>query len=304
MDEGSSLRYIESQSASIHYLYGVKDVIFLGRSTFQEVEILRLGDFGLTLFLDRKIQSAEVDEFIYHEALVHPAMVSHPDPRKVLILGGGEGATLREVLRHNTVDRAVMVDIDEKLVGLCREHLPSWSNGAFDHPKTELVFCDARDYVQGAEEKFDVIISDLTEPVHGGPSTKLFTKEFFEMISRALEDDGIFVLQAGSVDPVWLRFFSDVCATLGETFPIVRPLQVFILSFQMPWGLLMTSKSGDPRELTDEGIAHILEDRGIGLLRYYQPSLHTSLFGTPKYLDEAIARGEVLTDAQPYILDA
>jgi spermidine synthase len=304
MDESSSLLYHERHSESLQYLYSVKEILYEGRTRFQRVEIVDLDAFGRTLFLDGNIQSSEVDEFVYHEALVHPALLTHPRPETVLILGGGEGATLREVLRHPSVNRAVMVDIDEELVGLCREYLPEFSDGAFDRPGVELVFSDAREYLERAGERFDVVISDLTEPLPGGPSLKLFTKEFFETISDSLSEDGIFVQQAGSVDPVWYPFFADLHRTLESVFPRVRGFQAFILSFQIPWGFILASRGPDPLSLTEADVKRALSDRGIDSLRSYHPALHRSLFGLPLYLLEKLPEGRVLTDDRPFASQA
>src|SRR4030042_686838 len=131
-------------SPNLTQLHRIKKVIYSGRTKFQAVEIVDTRSFGICLVLDGKIQSSELDEFIYHEALVHPAMLSHARPETVFIAGGGEGATLREVLAHKTVKKAVMVDIDEELVKLCRRFLPSWHQKAFDDHRTELHFSDAR----------------------------------------------------------------------------------------------------------------------------------------------------------------
>jgi len=150
-------------SPDLTMLHSIKERIYSGRSKFQSIDIVNTGSFGICLILDGKIQSSEADEFIYHEALVHPAMITHPQPERVFIAGGGEGATLREVLAHKTVKRAVMVDIDEEVVSLCRRFLPSWHQNAFDDPRAELHFVDAREYLDESSDKFDVIIIDLAD---------------------------------------------------------------------------------------------------------------------------------------------
>src|SRR3972149_10779996 len=120
-------------------LHAIESNLYLGATRFQKAEIITTKSFGRCLVLDGKIQSSELDEFIYHEALVHPAMLAHPKPEAVLIAGGGEGATLREVLAHRSVKRVVMVDLDQEGVELCRRHLPAWHQGSFDDPKVELL---------------------------------------------------------------------------------------------------------------------------------------------------------------------
>jgi len=145
------------------HVHEVKTVLFSKKTPFQQIEVVELSGYGRSLILDGKVQSTQTDEFIYHEVLVHPAMLTHPDPKRVLVVGGGEGATLREVLRHRTVERALMVDIDREVVEVSRELLPEFHAGSYDDPRTELVFEDARRWIETHDEIFDVIIIDLSE---------------------------------------------------------------------------------------------------------------------------------------------
>jgi spermidine synthase len=131
--------------------------------------------------LDEKIQSTESDEYIYHEALVHPSLLAHPNPKRVFIAGGGEGATAREVLRHKSVERVVMVDIDDIVCKTSKEFLPKHHRGAFDNPRYQLIIEDAKVWLQQTEEKFDVMVLDLADPVEDGPAYMLYTKEFYTM---------------------------------------------------------------------------------------------------------------------------
>ncbi|MGH9204623.1 MAG: methyltransferase domain-containing protein, partial [Vicinamibacterales bacterium] len=139
-------------------------IIARTKTKFQDVAIQEFEHLGRVLILDGKIQSAEVDEYIYHELLVHPAMLAHPKPRRVLLCGGGEGAPLREILRHPSVESVVMVDIDAELVALCREHLPAWHAKAFDDRRVRVLHADARAFVERTDERFDVIVNDITDP--------------------------------------------------------------------------------------------------------------------------------------------
>ncbi|MCP2521119.1 fused MFS/spermidine synthase, partial [SCandidatus Aminicenantes bacterium Aminicenantia_JdfR_composite] len=219
MKEG--IWFIQKYTDNATFQYLVKEIYFSGKTKYQKVDIVQVFLFGKSLFLDDKIQSAEVDEFVYHEALVHPAMIAHPNPEKILIIGGGEGATLREVLKHTTVKKAIMVDIDEELVKLCAKHMPEWSNGAFEDSRTEVIFDDARKFIENTDQKFDVIISDLTEPLEQGPSIYLFTREFYKKIYNILNENGVLVVQSGSADPYYNCFFASVYKTLEEIFPLV-----------------------------------------------------------------------------------
>ncbi len=279
----------------------VDKIYFQRRTRFQFAECFYNPFFGKVLFLDSKIQSAQVDEYIYHESLVHPALLTHPLPRKVLVIGGGEGATLREILRHECIKKVIMVDIDRELVKLCQKHLPEWSAGAFSNPKTRLIFEDARQFVEKARSKFEIIISDLSEPVEEGPSVYLFTKEFFKKISEALEEDGLFILQAGSTDPAYHQFFCSLVKTAEKVFPLVRPYWAFILSFGQPWGFVLASKKYDPLAADEREIARRVRERRMAKMRYYHPGLHKGYFALPLYLTKSLKKGKVLTDKKPFI---
>lgn len=274
---------------------------FEGRTKFQYVQCFFNSFFGKVLFLDGKIQSAELDEAVYHESLVHPAMITHQNPQKILVLGGGEGATLREVYKHSTVKSVTMVDIDQELVEICQKYLPEWSKGAYEDARTELIIRDARQFIEDAVESYDVIISDLTEPLKGGPSVYLFTKEFYEKVNHVLCDDGMFVLQAGSADPAYFKFFSSSVKTLCSVFPVVRPYWTFVFSFAGPWGFVIATKKGDPLHLNEKALQERISTRGIKGLKFYHCGLHKGYFALPGYLLKDQKKGKVLTDREPFI---
>jgi len=280
--------------------YEVDRVVVRRQTPFQTVEILDTVAFGRALFLDNDIQSALVDEFIYHEALVHPAMVVHPAPCQVFIAGGGEGATLREVLRHNTVERVVMVDIDADVVALCREHMPELSAGAFDDPRVELVHTDARAYLRDRADTYDCIIVDITAPFAGGPSYLLFTREFYSLLYDRLTPDGIVVTQAQSSRSDDLTEFCAIAHTLAQVFPTTWVYDVFLPSFGEPWAFALGTKGLDPTALDAITVDEVLEKRGVEGLRFYDGMLHEGLFATPKYIRQALQRFDrVITDAEP-----
>ena len=283
--------------------FKVDEFFFAGRSKYQMVHCFSNKFLGKVLFLDNKIQSAQIDEFVYHESLVHPGLLTHPCPRRVLVVGGGEGATIREVLRHECVERVTMVDIDQKLVEICRMHLPEWSDGAFSDRRTNLVFADARKYIEKSKKKVDVIISDLTEPIDKGPSVYLFTKEFYRRIFDKLDDDGIFIQQAGSVDPCYYKFFVSCRKTLKSVFPIVRPLWTYVFSFGLPWGFVLASKKHDPATMNQDVLARRLGERKVEGLKFYGSRLHPTFFALPLYIEKNLKRGRVLTDDKPYIYE-
>jgi spermidine synthase len=269
------------------------------RSRFQNVKLVKSKTFGLVLLLDGKIQSTQVDEFIYHEALVHPAMLSHPDPRSVYIAGGGEGATLREVLRHSSVQEAVMVDLDEEVVRICMEYLPSWHQGAFDDARTRLLFEDARAVLEKEDRTYDVIICDLSEPVDDGPSYMLFTQEFYRLCTERLNPGGVLVTQSGCPSFVYSVSFHSVTTTLESVFANVSPYLAFIPSFASNWGFTLASDS----PLLPAAEPGILERRIKPLvkeLRCLNPEFIKSMYAVPKHLkDNKEEVGRIIRDGEP-----
>src|SRR5919197_6094176 len=197
--ENLTLWYTESASPYDNRSVSVRSCLFMGRTAFQNVTILDTHDYGKMLIIDDQPQSAEEDEYIYHEALVHPAMLLHADPRRVLIIGGGEGATLREVLQYASVERVVMVDIDQALVELCQKFLPEWHQGAFWDPRVELVFTGGEDYVDGTNLTFDVILIDGCDALEGGPAMSLYSERFYRRTRERLTPGGLLAIQAMEV---------------------------------------------------------------------------------------------------------
>lgn len=214
-----------------------KSILHVEKSKFQDVELIETGPFGKVLVLDGKVQSAEADEHVYHECLVHPAMLHHPNPKSVFIMGGGEGATAREVLRHKTVERCVMVDIDEVVCTFCEKHLEV-NKSAFQDPRLELIIDDARAQLEKAEGLFDVIIGDLADPVFGGPCYQLYTQEFYEaVVKQKLAPGGIFVTQSGPAGVLSAtQVYTSINTTLESVFPVVTPYIQHLPSFADCWG--------------------------------------------------------------------
>lgn len=280
-------------------LHSLEEVIHVSQTKYQRLEILRLGNFGKTLILDGKLQSAEVDEFIYHEALVHLPLLSHPGPKKVLIAGGGEGATIREVLRHPTVEKVYMVDLDEEVVRACIKYMPEWHENTFEDPRVSLFFDDAREFIKNSDEKFDVVILDLPEPFEAGPAIKLYTVEFYQEVRDHLESDGVVVTQATSVSVANYRAYQCIVRTMKEVFSVVRPYWAAIPSFYQPWGFVFGSSGPDTMALSNQQIEKKISALK-GSLRFYNPETHWAMLSLPEYLKKAIeAAEEINTDSNP-----
>jgi spermidine synthase len=291
--------FIETTTAVEGHMHAIRRTLVEARTKFQHVEILETHSYGKCLVLDGRMQSSEADEFIYHDALVHPGMlaVDRP-PAAALVIGGGEGATLREILRYPSIRRAVMVDIDDEVVALCRRHLPEMNRGAFDDPRTEVRHEDARAWLERTSERFDYISIDLTEPLEDGPATLLFTREFYALVRDRLTPGGTMTMQAGMTKVGDLRFFTAVHRTLREVFPVVAGYQTFVSCYGTPWGFIMASKRVDPVRQDVATVDRLVAERVRGTLDYWDGITHQHAFALPKHVRMALdAETRISTDA-------
>jgi spermidine synthase len=250
------------------------------RSQFQELRVLDTEPFGVTLILDGAVQTTEVDEAAYHEMLVHVPLLAHPSPRDVLIIGGGDGGTLRRVLEH-PVERVLEVEIDESVIRASRELLPSISAGAFDDPRAEVIVGDGVSFLAEHESAFDVIVIDSTDPV--GPAEALFSIPFYQSVRRALRPGGIVTSHCGS--PMLMADgWNATISALERVFEVVEPYLTYVPSYPGGlWGMVAASTSRSSREpLIDR-----LECFGDALerLTYYTPRVHQASFALPATLE-------------------
>lgn len=296
--------FFEPTTAVEGHMHAIRRTIVEARTKFQHVEIMETGAYGKVLVLDGRIQSSQADEFIYHEALVHPGMLATEEPPvSGLVIGGGEGATLREILRYPTVRRAVMVDIDDEVVALCRRHLPEMHQGAFDDARTEVLHEDARGWLERTSERFDFISIDLVEPLEEGPACRLFTREFYTLVRDRLTPGGTMTMQAGMTKVGELGFFSSIHRTLRDVFPVVAGYQTFISCFGTPWGFIVASKKIDPMRQDVAAVDRLIAERVKGPLAYWDGQTHLHAFNLPKHIRAAVqAQTRVVTDAHPLIV--
>ncbi|MFQ5502685.1 MAG: spermidine synthase [Phycisphaerae bacterium] len=282
------------------YAHGITRVIAHTRTEFQEMYVVETGAYGKALVLDGKWQSCTGDEFLYHEPLVHPAMLLHGEPRRVLILGGGEGATAREVLRWKGVEQCTMVDIDGEVVEACKEHLPEMHRGCFDDPRLDVVIDDALRFLDETRPEWDVIISDLSDPIEEGPSFKLFTKETFEKTRAALARGGAMVVQSGPVGPAEMNLHVRLAHTLGHVFENAHSYTSYVPTYASPWSFVLCSDRPIDTLPDPVAIDRRLSAHTTGGLRMFDGSAYLGMLQLPKHLRAAIAEEtEVYTLARP-----
>ncbi len=294
------LWFSEYHSSCDIYAHGITRILTHKRTPFQEMYVVESESYGKSLVLDSHWQSSVGDEFLYHESLVHPAMILHPSPRKVLILGGAEGATVREVLRWHSVEHVVMVDIDGDVVAACREYLPEMHQNCFDDPRVEVVIEDALTVVEATSENWDVIISDLTDPIEEGPAYKLFTQEFFQSLQRALSPQGYLVLQAGSIAPIEVEIHARTVRTLKSVFQSVRSYATYTPTYGVPLGLALASQVSIPQIVDPAAIDQKLAFETQGGFRHMDGATLLSSLQTLGYVRRAIeADSDIYTLAEP-----
>ena len=275
--------FIESVYTDLSVMLKVREVFYSGSTAYQKVEVIDSELFGRSLVLDGKTQSTERDEHIYHETLVHPAMLCHPDPKQVFIGGGGEGGTLREVLCHNSVEMATMVDLDSEVVALCRQYLPNHHLGSFDDPRTNLIHEDARAYLQNTPDLYDVIILDLVDPLEGGTAALLYTQEFYTLAKARLNSGGVLVTQSGPAGLLSFKeCFTTIFNTLGTLFDHIKAVQVHVPAFQTLWGFTIVSDTAFP-EVSEDDAESELARRLSKKLKYLDGVSYSNMHSLLKF---------------------
>ena len=280
----------------------LKKILVKKKTAFQNAIIADSCSFGRCLVLDGEMQSAQLDEFIYHESLIQPSFVMHPDPKRSVILGGGEGATLREILRHRSTEKCSMVDIDGEVVEFCKTHMEPWHQGAFKDRRSDIVIGDAKKYIEETNEQFDVIISDLPSPIEAGPAYQLYTVEFYKILRKKLKKDGIFTLQAGSGNLLQIELHLKLARTLKQIFPVVRSYFAHVPSFDVPWAFLFCSSNPklDPLKVSGAEIDRRIAKNVKGNLSFYDGVTHEGLFRIPKHIRKALdAEKGIITAKKP-----
>lgn len=256
----------------------INRVLYSGQSEIQRIDIFENPDLGVVFSLDGITMTTEKDEFMYHEMLAHVPMFLHPNPKRVLIIGGGDGGTLREVLKHDSVEKVTLCEIDALVIEAARKYL-KYTSCEFDNPKTEIVIANGADYVRNFKNEFDVIIIDSTDPT-AGQGGHLFTEEFYKACYEALKDDGVFA--AETEDPFYdLGWFKLAYKRISKVFPIAKVYLSFMPTYPSGiWSYTFASKGGiDPiRDFDPEKVRNFKKE-----LRYYNEEIHVAAFALPTF---------------------
>lgn len=264
--------------APIQYVYDVEKVLYKGKSKFQEIMVVENPYFGRMLILDGVVQITERDEFFYHEMLVHVLMHAHPEPKNIVVIGGGDGGAVREVLKHNSVEKVFFIEIDEEVIDVSRRYFPTVS-GSIDDSRVEIRCMDGAEFVKGRDRDIDVIIVDSTDIV--GFAKSLFTIEFFKSVRESLTDEGMFVSLSES-----LHFHKDIVIEVQEAMKLVFPVvDLYTTSLSTYagnwWTFSVASKRHDPR----------IVRRPFKIdTKYYSDEIHPHAFLPKNFYDRLMAK--------------
>ena len=276
MEQKLKLWFTEHQTEDYGITFRVNHVYESEQTEFQRLEMVETDEFGTMLLLDGMVMTTDRDEFVYHEMVAHVPLFTHPNPKSVLVVGGGDGGVIREVLKHPSVEKAVLVEIDGKVIEYSKKYLPNIAGG-LDDARVEVIVGDGFMHIAEAVNEYDVIMVDSTEPV--GPAVNLFTKGFYSGISKALKEDGIFVAQS---DNPWFtpELIRDVQRDVKEIFPITKLYIANVPTYPSGlWTFTIGSKKHDPLAVAPERFQEIET-------KYYTPELHTAAFALPKFVKD------------------
>jgi len=262
----------------------VNQVLHHEKSKYQDVLIFESSDYGTVLVLDNVIQCTERDEFAYQEMITHLAMNSHPNPKNVLVIGGGDGGVLREVVKHSSVEKAVLCDIDEAVIRLSKKYLPGMSIG-FQHPNVSTHVGDGFEYLRNQKDQFDVIITDSSDPE--GPAESLFKKPYFELLYGALKEGGVITTQGSENQWLHLSLITELKNACREVFPNVEYAYTTIPTYPSGQiGFMVCCKDAD-RDLKTPLRSWSVEEEEK-LCKYYNKAIHSASFVLPSFARRAL----------------
>lgn len=272
------LWFTEDQTPTMRISCKTKEVLYHEKSEYQDIAIIDTEQFGRMLALDSIIQTSIEDEFVYHEMIAHIPLFTHKNPEKAIVIGGGDGGAIREIVKHPSIKKAVLAEIDKMVVEASKKYLPEISCGLSD-PKAEVCIGDGIKYIKDHKNEIDVVCVDSTDPI--GPAVGLFAKEFYQSIFDSLKDDGIFVAQTES--PFFNKeLLSRVYNDIKSIFPIVRVYYGFVPTYPGGfWTFTMGSKKYDP---LDVDITKIPDMK----TRYFTPEIFKACFVLPKYVQDLL----------------
>lgn len=257
------------------------------QSQWQHIEVFDNALFGRVMRIDGCFMTSERDEFFYHEPMVHLPAIAHSGPHSALVVGGGDGGAVEELLKHPGMQRVVLAELDAEVIAMARAWLGGIHHGALDDPRVDIRLGDARALIEAGGERFDQIVLDLTDPF--GPALDLYTVEFYQACRKRLAPGGVLSLHLGS--PIHLPgSMARIAASLRAAFPIVRPYLQYVPLYGTLWCMAMASESTDPALLDAAAVDARIAERGLADLQLYNGAVHQALLAQPNFVRDLLAR--------------
>jgi spermidine synthase len=273
------LWYTEQQTPDVGLTCKLNQTLHTETTPFQRLDVIDTRQFGRMLVLDGLVMTTEKDEFIYHEMITQVALNTHPHPQNVLVIGGGDGGSIREAARHPKVQKATLCEIDGRVIEVCKEYLPGIASALKGHPKVEILVADGIAHIKERAGYYDVIVIDSTDPI--GAAEGLFVPEFYQQVFKALKEDGMMVAQTESPFfdmPLVRRTFHNI----QQTFPLTKLYLAAIPTYPSGlWSFTIGSKRYDPEQVNEAAIPALP-------MKYYTPQIHQAAFQLPAFVKEGL----------------
>lgn len=284
--QANSGLHLEWLSDTVAFGFKATTILEQRHSKFQFIEVLNCPQWGHTLRLDHRYMTSELEGFIYHELMVHPVMATHQHPSSVLILGGGDGGTLREVLKCATVSSIELAEIDEEVIVVAKKYFRTINDDAFEDGRVQVYVNDALDYLVTSHSLYDLIFLDITD--ERPPAQHLYDKAFFALLKTKVEPNGAIVLHCGApyFEP---QAVADILGRLRNEFSIVRPFGAYIPLYGTYLLFAVVSQTLDPLNTKEEDVTSWIAKHGLSNLSYYNPDMHHAIFSIPNFLKAALA---------------
>ncbi|MFW5846603.1 MAG: polyamine aminopropyltransferase [Nanoarchaeota archaeon] len=273
----------EFHQSSFGFFVIPKQKILEKKTKFQKLELFEHDFYGKVLRLDGYFQTSEFDEFLYHESLVQFPLFAHPNPKKILIIGGGDGGSLEEATKHQNIEKITMVELDKEVVEFSKKYLPKINKNSFEDKRVNLIFDDGIKFLENTKENFDIVILDLTDP--SGESRDLYTKEFYELVSKRLNTSGILSLHTEAYIH-YPDIFSRIISTLKSVFKYVGNHSVFIPIYGTSLSFGLCSNDINFKDISKDILEKRFQNRNIPDLKYLDPKVFQSTLVEPKYIKD------------------
>jgi len=283
--------YVDKYVPNSHIHWRIKKLLFHKKTKFQDIQIFDLFECGKSLVIDGIPQSCVKEEWIYHEALIHPALFLQIKKKnlEILVLGAGEGATLREILKHKNISRITTIDIDREAVGIFKKFFPEMHQGFFEHPKVELIFESAENFLGNNSKKYDVIYSDISDPGYYNLYSKVKRPEtyFYKLIRQNLKKDGVLAMHSNNFSEVSYQDHFRLKRIVKKVFPRVYSYRAYINFFGGYWGFLLasTDKKINTLKISEKSLEKIFKQKNLNRkLKYLSPEMFKAIFTLPPFL--------------------